>query len=105
MLNSDSRNYNMKRKEDGHYEYGRVPNDKRKHGEYGVIKGKVLNNHGHSEFKGFIGLMKSPWFVYRIYDSSKSHSCVCPTTELLEYFDTKKEAKKYLDRKIGGKIE
>lgn len=94
----------MKRVDPGHYDYGRVPDDDRKHGDYGIIRGDSLNENGHTEFKGFIGHMKSKWFVYRIYDNG-GLSSVCVKTELLKYFDSKKEAKSYLDSRVGSRIE
>ena len=97
----------MKQKNPGHYEYGKVPKEqyRRRHGTYGVIKGKKLNENGHEEFSQFIGLMETKWFIYRIYREEQGVTNFTVRTELRDYFDTKKEAKNHLNKKIGDKVE
>jgi hypothetical protein len=83
-----------RRVESGHYDVGRVDNDDRYsrcgNGEYGVIRGGVANDDGHEEWQGIIGLSRSSWFSYKIFDSGSGMD-ICPTTHLLEECSSKSE--------------
>lgn len=99
-----------KRVEPGHYEVGEVRQTgegrdprPRKCGEYGVIKGKNIEENGHLEWSHICsGILKtSRWVAYRIGPGDGGRGT---QTDLLESFDSKKDAVEWLKRKHGRRF-
>ena len=98
-----------RKKEPGQYEVGRVAPQgidgprPRRTGTYGVIKGENIEQKGHLEWSHICeGIIKtSRWCAYRIGDGDNGKGV---RTDLLESFDSKKDAVKWVQRRHGDRF-
>lgn len=87
-----------RKKAAGHYKVGEV-SEKPYHGTYGVIQGNTANDNDLEEWKGFIGLLQTKWFVYRHYDDGGVRDMQL-RLDLVEYYDTKAQAMEEAERRV-----